>query len=94
MLSRESSNWTRKSLKCPHSDGKPIVNLVQLKEGDKVAAILPVRQFEEGKFVFLATRQDLLANLESVSQTPFPECKLSLNGGLEKSATPILNASS
>ncbi len=35
--------------------GRPIVNLLPLEEGEHVNAILPVRDFEEGKYVFMAT---------------------------------------
>ncbi len=35
--------------------GKPIVNLLPLEEGEKINAILPVREFPEDKFVFFAT---------------------------------------
>jgi len=35
--------------------GKPIVNLLPLDEGERINAILPVRTFEEGKTVFMAT---------------------------------------
>ncbi|MEE8482852.1 MAG: DNA gyrase subunit A, partial [Acidiferrobacterales bacterium] len=35
--------------------GKPIVNLLPLEEGEQVNAILPIRGYEEGKFVFMAT---------------------------------------
>ncbi len=37
------------------SRGKPIVNLVPLAENEKVTAILPVKEFAEGQFVFMAT---------------------------------------
>ena len=37
------------------SRGKPIVNLVPLVENEKITAILPVREFAEGKYVFMAT---------------------------------------
>jgi DNA gyrase subunit A len=37
------------------SRGKPIVNLLPLEEGEKINAILPVRDFPEDKFVFFAT---------------------------------------
>jgi DNA gyrase subunit A len=40
--------------------GKPIVNLVQMEQGEKVAALLPVREFVEGSYVFLATRLGLV----------------------------------
>ena len=35
--------------------GKPIVNLLKLDEGEKVSAILPVRDFAQGGYVFMAT---------------------------------------
>jgi DNA gyrase subunit A len=37
------------------SRGKPIVNLLPLEEGEKINAILPVKEFAEDKFVFFAT---------------------------------------
>ncbi|MBI1886792.1 MAG: DNA gyrase subunit A [Nitrosomonadales bacterium] len=37
------------------SRGKPIVNLLPLAEGEKINAILPVKEFSENKFVFFAT---------------------------------------
>ena len=35
--------------------GKPIVNLLPLEEGERINAILPVRDFPENRFVFMAT---------------------------------------
>jgi DNA gyrase subunit A len=35
--------------------GRPIVNLLSLEEGEQVSAILPVRDFNQGGFVFMAT---------------------------------------
>lgn len=40
--------------------GKPIVNLIELDPQDSVAAILPVRQFEEGKIVVMTTRNGVI----------------------------------
>ena len=37
------------------SRGKPIVNLVQLEDGEKINAILPVKVFDDEHFVFMAT---------------------------------------
>jgi DNA gyrase subunit A len=37
------------------SRGKPIVNLVQIAENEKITAILPVKEFDENHFVFMAT---------------------------------------
>jgi DNA gyrase subunit A len=36
--------------------GRPVVNLIQLKPGHTVAAMIAVREFSEGKFVVLAAR--------------------------------------
>lgn len=37
------------------SRGKPIVNLFPLLEGEKITAVLPVKEFDEGHYVFMAT---------------------------------------
>jgi DNA gyrase subunit A len=40
-----------------NSRGKPMVNLLPLEEGEKINALLPVKQFDEQHFVFMATSQ-------------------------------------
>jgi DNA gyrase subunit A len=35
--------------------GKPIVNLLPLEEGERITAILPIREFEADKYIFMAT---------------------------------------
>ncbi len=35
--------------------GKPIINLLPLDEGERISAILPIREFSDDKFVFMAT---------------------------------------
>jgi DNA gyrase subunit A len=37
------------------SRGKPIVNLLPLQEGERISAMLSIKEYEEGKFVFMAT---------------------------------------
>ena len=37
------------------SRGKPIINLLPLEEGEKINAVLPIREFEADKFIFMAT---------------------------------------
>jgi DNA gyrase subunit A len=37
------------------SRGKPIINLFPLEEGEKINAILPVKEFDAGHYVFMAT---------------------------------------
>jgi len=46
------------------SRGKPIVNLLPLEAGEKINALLPVKQFDEQHFVFMAT------SLGTVKKTP------------------------
>ena len=40
--------------------GRPVVNLLQLQENEKVSAFLPVREFEEGRYIIFATRNGLV----------------------------------
>lgn len=37
------------------SQGRPIVNLLSLQEGEQISALLPVREFSEDKTIFMAT---------------------------------------
>ncbi len=42
------------------SRGKPIVNLLPLEESERVNAVLPVREFTENHFVFMATAKGVV----------------------------------
>ena len=42
------------------SFGKPIVNLLELREGESVVALLPIRSFETGEDVFFATENGII----------------------------------
>jgi len=35
--------------------GKPLVNLMPLEDGEKINALLPIKQFDDARFVFMAT---------------------------------------
>jgi DNA gyrase subunit A len=37
------------------SRGKPIVNLLPLEEGERINAVLPIKEYAEGHFVFMST---------------------------------------
>ncbi|HQR47980.1 MAG TPA: DNA gyrase subunit A [Steroidobacteraceae bacterium] len=39
------------------SRGKPIVNLLPLEEGERITAVLPIREYESDRYVFMATAQ-------------------------------------
>ncbi len=47
--------------------GKPIVNLVPLQDNEKITAILPVKEFTDSQFVFMATA------MGTVKKTPLSE---------------------
>ena len=40
--------------------GRPFVNLLPLEEGEQINAILPIRQFDEGHYAFMATHLGLV----------------------------------
>lgn len=48
----------------PAALGKAIVNLLPFQEGERIATILPVRNFEEGSYVVMATKQGLVKKTE------------------------------
>jgi DNA gyrase subunit A len=49
------------------SRGKPIVNLFPLQEGEKINAILPIKEFDDKHFIFMATA------LGTVKKTPLTD---------------------
>ncbi|MGE5241427.1 MAG: DNA gyrase subunit A [Bacteroidota bacterium] len=44
--------------------GKPIVNLLSLEENEQISAILPVKDFEQGGYVFMATSDGTVKKTE------------------------------
>ncbi|MCD6293546.1 MAG: DNA gyrase subunit A [Deltaproteobacteria bacterium] len=46
------------------SRGKAIVNLLDLKKEERLATILPIRDYEEGKYVVMATKMGLVKKTE------------------------------
>jgi len=40
--------------------GKPFVNLLPLEEGEKINAILPIREFDDGHFIFMVTASGIV----------------------------------
>ncbi|HET7222386.1 MAG TPA: DNA gyrase C-terminal beta-propeller domain-containing protein, partial [Rhodanobacteraceae bacterium] len=59
----------------PGARGRPIVNLLPLGEGEKVQAVLPVREYAEDRYVFFATRNG------TVKKTPLKEFEFQLQKG-------------
>ena len=51
----------------PNARGRPIINWIPLEAGEKVQAVLPVREYADGQYVFFATRDG------TVKKTPLTE---------------------
>ena len=58
------------------SRGKPIVNLLKVEDGERITAILPVKEFAEDKYVFMATA------LGTVKKTPLSEFSRPRSNGI------------
>ncbi|MEA3275261.1 MAG: DNA gyrase subunit A [Pseudomonadota bacterium] len=56
--------------------GRPMVNLLPLEKGERISAVLPVRQYEEGCFVFMAT------SVGTVKKTPLTDFSRPLSRGI------------
>ncbi len=46
------------------SRGRPIVNLLPLEEGESIQAILPIREYEDDKYIFMATENGTVKKTE------------------------------
>ena len=56
--------------------GKPIVNILPLEENERITAILPVREYTEDKFVFMATADG------TVKKTPLTDFSRPRSAGI------------
>ncbi|KMV32097.1 DNA topoisomerase (ATP-hydrolyzing) subunit A [Photobacterium swingsii] len=56
--------------------GKPIVNILPLEEGERITAILPVKEYEDDKFVFMATADG------TVKKTPLTDFSRPRSAGI------------
>ncbi|HFD79134.1 MAG TPA: DNA gyrase subunit A, partial [Gammaproteobacteria bacterium] len=56
--------------------GKPIVNLLPLEEGERINAVLPVREYREDRFIFMATAQG------TVKKTPLSDFSRPRSNGI------------
>ncbi|HEY1139539.1 MAG TPA: DNA gyrase C-terminal beta-propeller domain-containing protein, partial [Lysobacter sp.] len=59
----------------PNARGRPIINWIPLEAGEQVQAVLPVREYEEGRYAFFATRNG------TVKKTPLTEFAFRLARG-------------
>jgi DNA gyrase subunit A len=64
MFTSQGRAYSKKIWEVPQAGrtakGKAFVNLIPLQEGERVVALLPVREFSEGAFVVMATRAGLI----------------------------------
>ncbi|HEX3697734.1 MAG TPA: DNA gyrase subunit A [Polyangia bacterium] len=64
MFTSQGRAYSKKIWEVPQAGrtakGKAFVNLIPLQEGERVVALLPVREFSEGAFVVMATRNGLI----------------------------------
>ncbi|MDE0789747.1 MAG: DNA gyrase subunit A [Woeseiaceae bacterium] len=58
------------------SRGKPIVNLLPLEDGERINAVLPIRDYAEGHFVFMAT------SAGTVKKTPLSQFSRPRSNGI------------
>ncbi|GGG08292.1 DNA gyrase subunit A [Paenibacillus aceti] len=56
--------------------GTPIINLIQIEQGETVNAVIPVEKFDESKYLFFATRHGI------VKKTPLEDYVNIRKGGL------------
>jgi len=58
------------------SRGKPIVNLLPLDDGERINAVLPIKEYDEGSFVFMATSSG------TVKKTPLSQFSRPRSSGI------------
>ncbi|MDK2126524.1 DNA gyrase subunit A [Parachitinimonas caeni] len=58
------------------SRGKPIVNILPLQDGEKITAILPVKEFSDHQYVFMATQRG------TVKKTPLSDFSRPMKKGI------------
>jgi len=58
------------------SRGKPLVNLLPLEEGERINAVLPIREYDEDHFIFMAT------SAGTVKKTPLTAFSNQRAGGI------------
>ncbi|MGV2687223.1 DNA gyrase subunit A, partial [Clostridium perfringens] len=56
--------------------GTPIINLIQIEQGESINAVIPVENFDSDNFLFFATRQGV------VKKTPLEDYVNIRKGGL------------
>jgi DNA gyrase subunit A len=64
MITNKGRAYTKKVWEVPQAGrtakGKAFINLVPLQDGERVVALLPVREFSEGAFVVMVTKRGMI----------------------------------
>jgi len=60
----------------PNSRGRPIINLLPLEEGERINAILPIREYTAGYYIFMATSNG------TVKKTPLQDFSRPRSAGI------------
>jgi DNA gyrase subunit A len=60
--------------------GKPIINLLPLEDGEQINAVLPIREYEEDKYIFMATEN---GTVKKTSLTEFARPRASGKRAIE-----------
>ncbi|HEX7056515.1 MAG TPA: DNA gyrase subunit A [Bacilli bacterium] len=56
--------------------GTPIINLIQIEQGEMISAVIPIKEFADNQYLFFATRQGV------VKKTPLSDYSNIRKGGL------------
>jgi DNA gyrase subunit A len=91
MLTNKGRAYSKKVWEVPQAGrtakGKAFVNLIPLQEGERVVALLPVREFSEGAFVVMATR---LGQIKKTSLDAFGNIRVSGHHRADASPTTTI----
>lgn len=44
--------------------GTPIINLIQIEKGERVSAVIPVKEFSEDRYLFFGTKKGIIKKTE------------------------------
>lgn len=60
--------------------GTPIVNLIELDEGESISAVIPIREYEDGLFLTMATRNGIIKKSDLMEYKNTPKAgKIAIN---------------
>jgi DNA gyrase subunit A len=69
----------------PDGRGKAIANLVSMQEGERIAALLTVREFEENRFIVMGTKRGEVKKTDSATRAPAASSRWTWRTGMRSS---------